>query len=84
MSRIRKRLSKIMNNPNGVKWDELKTICEYYGMIVESPNGGSHFMVYHPNDPEKEMLPPPVHDNRIKKVYVKRIISIIERSEGDD
>ena len=34
-------------------------------------------MVYHPDDPENTMIPVPVHSNKVKPYYVKRVIALI-------
>lgn len=56
-----------MNNPVDVKWDQFRTIIEYFNLIVENPRGGSHFIVYHPDDRDNTMISAPVHNNRLKK-----------------
>ncbi|MEK5277716.1 MULTISPECIES: hypothetical protein [Paenibacillus] len=77
MSRIKKRFEKFMNNPVGVKWDQLVTIIEHYGLKADLPKDGSHWMVYHPEDIDNTMIPVPVHNNRVKVIYVKRIINLL-------
>ncbi|HHY74050.1 MAG TPA: hypothetical protein GX497_12690 [Bacillus bacterium] len=81
MSRISKRLQKFANNPVDVKWDQFRTIIEYYNLIVDNPRGGSHFIVYHPEDKDNTMIVAPVHNNRLKRLYVERIITLIETFE---
>lgn len=78
MSKIRKRFQRLLNNQIDVKWNELKTIIEFFGLTVQTPNGGSHFLVYHPDDPDNTMISVPVHSNRVKRFYVKRVIRLIE------
>ncbi|MFC0188245.1 type II toxin-antitoxin system HicA family toxin [Fictibacillus aquaticus] len=82
MSRIRKRFEKIMNNPKDVKWDLFVTVIEHYGITVDNPSGGSHFIVY--SDDDDEMIPVPVHNNRIKTVYAKKIIALIEKLNSEE
>jgi len=77
VAQIRKRFERMINNPKDVKWNELKVLAEHYGLTVKNPRGGSHFMVYHPDDPENTMIPVPVHSNKVKPYYVKRVIALI-------
>lgn len=84
MSKIRKRFERIMNNPKEIKWNELRVIAEHYGLTVENPKGGSHFIVYHHEDPENTMIPVPVHSNRVKTIYVKKIIALIEETCSEE
>lgn len=82
MSKVRKRFERILNNPKDAKWDELKTIAEYFGLVCESPDRDSHWVVYHPHfEPNISV---PVHNNRVKVVYVKRILQLIEMAEGEE
>jgi predicted RNA binding protein YcfA (HicA-like mRNA interferase family) len=84
LSKIWKRFQRLLNNPNGVKWDELRTIAEHYGLTVKPPRKGSHYKVYYENDTENIMETIPVHNNRVKPVYVKKIISLIEQNISEE
>ncbi|WP_412674713.1 type II toxin-antitoxin system HicA family toxin [Anoxybacillus ayderensis] len=84
LSNIQKRFQRLLNNLNGVKWDELKTIAEHYGLTVKPPSKGSHYKVYYKNDTENIMVTIPVHNNRVKPVYVKKIISLIEKNVSEE
>jgi hypothetical protein len=64
----------IKNNPKDVKWDQFVTILEYCGLIVETPKSGSHIMVYHPSNQEETQIPAPLHNNRVKPIYIKNAL----------
>jgi len=82
VTRIKKRFENILNNPTEIKWNELIPVLEYYGLVCEPPSGGSHWTVFHPNFPENITVP--VHNNRIKKIYVKKLMRLIlDISEED-
>lgn len=76
MSRIRKRFARMMNNPNDIKWDELQTVLKNLGLICVPPAGGSHWTVYHPAF--NINITVPVHRNRVKSIYVKKLIQLLE------
>jgi len=82
VSQVRKRFEKILNNPIDIKWNELLPVLEYYGLVCESPNGGSHWAVYHPNFPRNITVP--VHKNRVKKIYVKKLMLLIQDTSEED
>ncbi|NLW56319.1 MAG: type II toxin-antitoxin system HicA family toxin [Firmicutes bacterium] len=82
MSRIQKRFERILNNPTDQKWKELLPILKYFGLVCEPPSTGSHWVVYHPKDPT--ILTIPVHNNRVKKVYVKKIIKLIQNTMEEE
>lgn len=76
MSRIKKRFERLLNNPSDIKWDELQPIFTHYNLKIINGSKGSHFIVYH--DDIDDQVTVSVHNNRIKKVYLKKIINIIE------
>lgn len=85
MSRIAKRFQRLLEGPRSAKWDEVQTILRYYGCTIEEPNG-SHWIVYHHERPDLGQISIPVHGNRIKLAYVKRLIQFLEElteEEGD-
>ncbi len=75
MSRIRKRLLRLINNPVGVRWSEIYTILKYYGCIIEE-SSGSHKVVYHPKSDINVTVS--VHNNKVKVIYVKKCIELLE------
>ena len=85
MSRIQKRLNRLFQGSKDVKWSEIQTILSYYGCTLEKPNG-SHWVVYNKKYSELGQITIPVHGNRIKPVYVKRLVQFLEElleREGD-
>jgi len=76
VSRIRKRFERILNNPKDIKWDELIPVLEFFGLICEPPDSSSHWVVYHPD--YSENITVPVHNNRVKKPYVTKLIKLIQ------
>lgn len=81
MTRVRKRLQRLINNPVGVGWNELSTILVYYGCEIENCRG-SHKVVYHPDS--KINVTVPVHNNTVKVPYVKKCIELLEEVLEED
>ncbi|GAV23295.1 type II toxin-antitoxin system HicA family toxin [Carboxydothermus pertinax] len=82
MSKIKKRFQRILNNPTEAKWDQLKTILEHYGCYIVKGSKGSHWVVYHPEDMENNVTVP-VHNNRVKAVYIRKLIQLLENIIDD-
>ncbi|MEC2287305.1 hypothetical protein [Bacillus velezensis] len=74
MSRIEKMFEKITRSPNNTNWHELKTTAEYYGCEVE--DGAKHKKVFHSS--LDRPITVPVHNNKVKTYYVKKVASLIE------
>lgn len=82
MSKIRKRFERLLQNPNDIKWDELLPILRFFDIEYDEPDGGSHWIIYH-KDSEMN-LSILVHNNRVKPIYLKKIIQMIEEIKEDD
>jgi len=80
VAKVRKRFQRIINNPVGVKWDELKTVLEHYGCIVKK--GSKHWIVFH--SLSNRNITVSVHDGRVKIVYVKELIDLLEEVLEED
>ncbi|UJL45613.1 type II toxin-antitoxin system HicA family toxin [Virgibacillus sp. NKC19-16] len=80
MSRIEKKFEKIIRSPDNTDWRELETLIKYYGCQVKE--GRSHKIVFHKirNRP----LTISVHGGKVKTVYVKEIIKLIEEIREED
>jgi len=82
VSRIQRRFAKILNNPVDIRWDELQPILRHYDCVIDKGSKGSHWVVYHP-DSDKNITVV-VHNHRVKPIYVKRLIALIEEVAMDE
>lgn len=80
MSRIEKMFEKIIRSPDNTSWRELETLLEYYDCKVK--NRAKHKMVFH----KLRMRPitVSVHSGKVKTIYVKEIIKLIESIQEED
>jgi predicted RNA binding protein YcfA (HicA-like mRNA interferase family) len=75
--RKRKLLERLKNNPKGASFEDIRTVLLQEGFRLDRVTGSHHifkglgvtFVV-------------PVHDKRVKSVYVKRVIELIEDLKG--
>ena len=81
MSRLKKLLEKIKNNPRQVRFTELDKILESSGFSKRQPRGGSSHYIYVKGQTRVVI---PYHQPHIKTVYVERIIKILEGEINDD
>ena len=73
MSRREKLLDAIKNGPNNVTFSQIRKLLELSGFELDRISGSHH--VFRRN---ATIIPIPVHNNRVKVVYVKRVIEFIE------
>lgn len=76
MTKIEKRFQRILNNPKDIKWTELQAVLNKFGFKCEPPGSGSHWSVY--DDKSYVIATVPVHNNRVKAIYVKKLIDLIK------
>ena len=76
MGKKDKLLELLKNNPNNVTFGDIRKILELSGFVLDRISGSHH--IFKKNE---IILVIPVHNNRVKSVYVKRIIELIEGEE---
>lgn len=85
MTKRKKRLDRIRQNPKNVTLGDLQRILEDYGFVLERIEGSHHHFSYVLNG-QKRLLTVP-GKRPLNQVYVKEAIKIIDRlveAEGDD
>lgn len=76
MTRKIKQIDKIKANPKDVKFSDLVILLKEFGFDLKRIKGSHH--VYNRDDVTFVV---PVHKNRIKEIYVRRVLSLIEKFE---
>ena len=73
MSTLEKKLLALANGKE-LPWNQIIKILEAYGIIVQTPRGGSHHKIICEGH---ETIVVPVHNGKIKKVYAKKIADLL-------
>ena len=81
LSKLKKLLEKIKNNPRQVRFEELDKILIRSGFTRRQSGGGSSHYIYTKG---AAMLVVPYHQPHIKAVYVERAIKLLEGEMNDD
>ncbi len=76
MSRREKLLESLKQSPNNVTFAQIRKILEQEGFTLERIAGSHHVF-----RKEATIFVVPVHKNKVKAVYVKRVVEIIESYE---
>lgn len=76
--RKRKLLDRLTNNPKDVTFDEIRALLSYEGFKLDRVTGSHHVF-----KKASTTFVIPVHSNRVKSVYVKRVIALIEQLKGE-
>jgi len=81
LSKLKKLLQKIKNNPKQVRFKELDKILTRSGFTKRQPRGGSSHYIYTKG---KMRLIIPYNQPHIKAIYVERVLKILEGEIDDD
>ncbi len=76
MSRREKLLESLKQSPNNATFAQIRKILEQEGFALERITGSHHVF-----RKEATIFVVPVHKNKVKAVYVKRVVEIIESYE---
>ena len=76
--RKQKLLEHLTNNPKNATFDDLRALLLYEGFELERVTGSHH--IFKRADVRFVI---PVHANRVKSVYVRRVIALIKQAKGD-
>ena len=73
MSKKDKLLGLLKNSPNNVTFGDIRKLLELESFDLDRITGSHH--IFKRNE---IVLVIPVHNNRVKSVYVKRVVELIE------
>ena len=76
MSKREKLLEKLRQSPHNVTFDQVRNLLELESFRLDRVSGSHH--VFRKGE---VIFVLPVHQNRVKSVYVKRLIGIIEQND---
>jgi predicted RNA binding protein YcfA (HicA-like mRNA interferase family) len=77
MSKKEKLLELLKNSPNNVTFGDIRKLSELEGFDLDRITGSHH--IFKRNE---IVLVIPVHNNRVKSVYVKRVVELIEGEQS--
>lgn len=78
MSKREKLIEKIKNSPNNISFAQLEKLLLQENFILDRISGSHHVF-----KKEDLIFVLPVHKNKVKTVYVKRVIELIEGAENE-
>ena len=75
--RKRKLLNRLTKSPKGATFDDIRTLLFHEGFMLDRVTGSHHIF-----KKAGVTFVIPVHANRVKSVYVRRVIALIEEAKG--
>ncbi|MBD2133943.1 type II toxin-antitoxin system HicA family toxin [Sphaerospermopsis sp. FACHB-1094] len=68
-----KLIEKLTNSPNNAKFSDIRKLLELDNFVLDRITGSHHIFIKY-----DIILVIPVHNNRVKSIYVKRVLELIE------
>jgi len=77
MSKRKKLRERLKNNPNNVNFSDIRKLLEQEGFVLDRVTGSHHIFTK-----DETIFVVPVHNNKVKTIYVKRVIELIGQTEN--
>jgi predicted RNA binding protein YcfA (HicA-like mRNA interferase family) len=68
-----KLIEKLTNSPNNAKFSDIRKLLELDNFVLDRITSSHHIFIK-----DDIILVIPVHNNRVKSIYVKRVLELIE------
>lgn len=82
MGQGEKRLEQMRANPrNGWTIEDVRVVCNAFGVTLQKPSNGSHYKVMHESQCDILTIP---YDRPIKPPYIKSLVSFIDKVTDRD
>ena len=78
MANVRALIELILSKPTEMREDEVTTILQYKGYARKAGSGTSHRRFVSPGNPPIHF---PVHSGKVKRVYLVKIIRVLDLEE---
>jgi predicted RNA binding protein YcfA (HicA-like mRNA interferase family) len=73
MSKRDKLLDSLRNSPNNAKFGDIRQLLELEGYVLDRITGSHH--IFKRNE---TIFVIPVHNKKVKAIYVRRVVELIE------
>jgi predicted RNA binding protein YcfA (HicA-like mRNA interferase family) len=79
MSKREKLRERLKNNPNDTTSSDIRKLLEQEGFVLDRVTGSHHIF-----RKDEITFVVPVHNKKVKTIYVKRVIELIEQTENQE
>lgn len=76
MSKREKLRERLKNNPKNATFSDIRKFLEQEGFVLDRITGSHHVFTK-----DEVTFVVPVHNNKVKVIYVKRVIELIEQTD---
>ncbi len=79
MGKREKLIDRLTNSPQNATFSDIRNLLEYEGFYLDRVTGSHHIFKY-----AETTFVIPVHNNRVKAIYVQRVLELIESADTVD
>jgi predicted RNA binding protein YcfA (HicA-like mRNA interferase family) len=76
LSKREKLRERLKNNPNNATFSEIRKLLKQEGFVLDRIAGSHHIFTK-----DDVTFVVPVHNNKVKTIYVRRVIELIEQTD---
>jgi predicted RNA binding protein YcfA (HicA-like mRNA interferase family) len=78
MGKREKIIERLTNNPQNATFADLRNLLEYEGFYLDKATDSHHIYIY-----AETIFAIPVHNNRVKTIYVEKVLELIDRADTE-
>jgi predicted RNA binding protein YcfA (HicA-like mRNA interferase family) len=79
MGKREKLIARLINSPQNATFSDIRNLLEYEGFYLDRVTGSHHIFKY-----AETTFVIPVHNNRVKAIYVRKVLELIESADPVD
>jgi predicted RNA binding protein YcfA (HicA-like mRNA interferase family) len=79
MGKREKLIDRLTNSPQNATFSDIRNLLEYEGFYLDRVTGSHHIFKY-----AETTFVIPVHNNRVKAIYVRKVLELIEQADPDE
>jgi hypothetical protein len=78
MGKREKLIDRLTNNPQNATFADIRNLLEYEGFYLDKATDTHHIFIY-----AETIFVIPIDNNKVKAIYVEKILELIERSDPE-
>ncbi|WP_373543189.1 type II toxin-antitoxin system HicA family toxin [Chamaesiphon sp.] len=79
MGKREKLIARLTNSPQNATFSDIRNLLEYEGFYLDRVPGSHHIFKY-----AETNFVIPIHNNRVKAIYVRKVLELIEAADPVD
>jgi hypothetical protein len=78
MGKREKLIDRLTNSPQSATFTDIRNLLEYEGFYLDRVTDTHHVLIY-----AETIFVIPIHQNKVKKIYVEKVLELIEAADTE-